>query len=372
MDPYIVAANEFSSLSLEEVSSPTSALALKEKKRKSPGDGSGVSGVKRQKVHDNAAYFSLAEAQAKADEDEEAEQLLPGYVADLKRWRDGMPVAKTKSQLPFNWHFKPLLEVLRRCPALFDLWVEVVASGDQLFERTPTSAFGYLLPRDFVGMSVFAVTEKHPRFEDLIDRGVFEGRIITRDSKDDFWIRYRSQSRQKVRGWLNNLPATWDSPPSTSASTSLSVASVASTQVYDVGRVNQGGEQVSLNIIPNDFLSLSLSRVLTLVPRIREVLEGVGIGGLYGTSEGRVASGISQSLTSQRMRMGHIMERFPKVREALIDLLLNSILSFADVTLQFLVQGVRIWRANGTCSHEEARVLVSGYWDRLSSGRSPG
>ncbi|KAK7966674.1 uncharacterized protein PG986_000951 [Apiospora aurea] len=305
MNPYIVAANQLGSLSLEEAPSPTSGSALKEKKRKLAGDDTGLSDAKRNKVDDNAASFSLADAQAKAEEDAEAERLLPGYIVELQQWRDDMPVVKTESLLPLNWHFKPLVEVLQRCPALFELWIEAAASGDQLFEPTSKSAFGYLLPHDFVGMPIHAVTEEHPRFEDLIDRGIFDGRIITRDVQDDFWIRYRSESRQKVQGWLNTLLATYndDSPSSPRTSPSLPVASVAPTQEYGGGGVNQGGEQVGLNIIPDDFPSLPLSRVLTLIPRLREVLERAGIGGLgfYVTREGR---GAFQLISTDRVTRG--------------------------------------------------------------------
>ncbi|KAK8066410.1 hypothetical protein PG997_013157 [Apiospora hydei] len=292
MDPYIVAANQLGSLSLEEASSPISASALKEKKRKLASDDSGLSDPKRHKVDDNATYFSLADAQAKAEEDAEAERLLPGYIAELQQWRDDMPVVKTRSLLPFDWHFKPLVEVLLRCPALFDLWMEAVAAGDQLFERTSKSAFGYLVPLDFVGMPVHAVTGGAPPVRRLdrprhLRRASYhsrrKGRLldslqkrITTESPGMAQQSPCNQRRQPV------LPRT---------SRSLSVASVAPTQEYGGDGVNQDGEQVGLNIIPDDFLSLPLSRVLTLIPRLREVLERAGIGslGFYGIREGRGA-----------------------------------------------------------------------------------
>ncbi|KAK8038100.1 hypothetical protein PG994_014867 [Apiospora phragmitis] len=304
-----VAANGFSSL--EEVSSPGSASALGEKKRKLARDDSGLSDVKRQKVDDRANDFlSLADAKAKTEAEAQTERLLPGYIAELQKWRDNMPVEAVRNQLPLNWHVKSLLEVLLICPALLDLWMEAVASGDQLFESASGCPFRYLLPDDFKGMTVYEVTAGQPRFEDLITRGIVVGRLITHDPQDEIWIQPVRHAIWKVRAWLSNFPATLDSPYSYWAR-----QRAPSTQEYHDDSVNQEGEQDSVNMISSNFLSLSLRNALTLIPALYEVLEVINIGGLeYGSGEGSDVIRISQPLATQSM--GQIMEGSPELRAA--------------------------------------------------------
>ncbi|KAK8136351.1 hypothetical protein PG984_004291 [Apiospora sp. TS-2023a] len=312
-----------------EVSLPNYAS----KKRKLGSDeGSDLSEAKRHKVDDQA------------------------YIAKLQRWRDSLPFKAVRNELPLGWHTKPMLEVLQACPVLLDLWMKKVARGEWLFERNLRHPHGYFLPQDFKGLPTWAVTEAHPRFEDLITCGVNGGQIITYDPEDMAWFGHWRHAREKAWRWIHGLPPTLSDPYSARTSVpSVVWSSEASTQRNgNDDLADQDSDVDGINLVPNNFLSLSPSQALALVPALHETFDGLDIKRLAFRGN---------------WSMGQLMQDSPELREALADLLLTSRIVFADARLHIMVQGFRIWCRNGTCTLKEAREKVKYCWNRLGLWR---
>lgn len=188
-----------------EVSFTNYASSMGGKKRRLVSDdGSGPSDAKRYKVDDSTIDLKMPEIMAD-------QSLLPSYIAKLQRWRDSLPFRAIRNELPLSWHEKPLLDVLQECPVILDLWVEKVAHGDWVFERTLRNPLAHFLPQDFADTPTWIVTEVNPSFEDVIVCGVLDGRIVSLDQEDDSWIYRKSHAREKARRWLQSPPCLWRS-----------------------------------------------------------------------------------------------------------------------------------------------------------------
>ncbi|KAK8030852.1 hypothetical protein PG990_000586 [Apiospora arundinis] len=298
------------------------------------------------------------------------------YVAELKEWRDDnmvRPGDKVRNRLPSNWYLRPVLDIIDACPAFLDLWIEAVASGDELFCPTRWCPSGYFLPHDLLGMTFWGLTDEHPRFEDLLVSGIFRGRLVVDDPDDREWLESYLQNlenaEQRVRAWLNNLPhpLQMDDPflPLPWKAPHLPVKPDASTSTQKHGNTN-GGEGTEANVIPDNFKNLSLPQCLAIIPAAHEALEQAGLDGFAYVPRQARRDAVRLGDRMKSFRMGQILEYIPELRDALTDLLLASKIRFASLPLHIVIQSVRMWYAEGTCSLSEAREKVSRCWDRLN------
>ncbi|KAK7935711.1 hypothetical protein PG985_001206 [Apiospora marii] len=259
-----------------------------------------------------------------------ADQTLSSYIAKLQRWRESLPSRAVRNELPLSWHTKTMLSLLHACPAILDIWLEQVERGEWLFEYSLRHPYGHFLPEDFAGMAIEEVAEEHPCFEDMIACAIMEGRVVSRDPNDMAWVSRWSQGREKAWTWLNDLPPGSSDPymARTSVPSVVWSSPEASTQGHacDDDPMELDSDPVDLNVLPNNFLSLSPGEALALAPALRETFGRLNIEGPpRGTLQGCWS-------------MGQLMESSPELRDALADLLLTSRIVFDDIRLHIIVQ----------------------------------